>query len=552
MMKKISTIILFIVCFIFLSASKAKAADISAGDLIKASQPAVYYYGADGKRYVFPNEKTYQTWYADFSGVKIVTDAELAAIQIAGNVTYKPGVKMVKIQTDPKVYAVAHGGLLRWIKTEAAAAELYGINWAKKVEDVADAFFINYNVGANIEVASDFSIESEIAVATDINADKAIVKPTAPEPMPVVVEPVYTWSVKTANTDGYLHKNLILSSFGGGFLSTWNDDRNGQNEIYFQRMGSDGAASGNSQSVSLNITDSNNGKGVWDGVNLYFIWEDSSLDKRAIYWQKHDAEGNQFSKQVFASTTYATSKNPDIVWNGDLAEYGVAWWDSKTPLDNSSRGNVYFSRIIQGGTKIGSELILTQSPSLILQPRIIAAGDKFAVLWQGEDMTLKFALVNYLSELYGTVKDVYAAGEMVSAKIAWNGTNFGVVWPEKNDDNQDIYFIRLDASGNAIGSKIALTSGAGDATEPDIAWYGDKFYVVYASYKPNFSATSILSNINVIKIDGSGNAGQAKNISNSSAKVYSPSIAKNGSIISVAWLEDSGTANKILAAVESR
>ena len=35
------------------------AAVISAesGDLVKASQPAVYYYGADGKRYVFPNEK---------------------------------------------------------------------------------------------------------------------------------------------------------------------------------------------------------------------------------------------------------------------------------------------------------------------------------------------------------------------------------------------------------------------------------------------------------------------------------------------------------------
>jgi hypothetical protein len=58
----------------------AGAATLSSGDLIKASLPAVYYYGGDGKRYVFPNEKTYKTWYADFSSVKKITDGEIEEI----------------------------------------------------------------------------------------------------------------------------------------------------------------------------------------------------------------------------------------------------------------------------------------------------------------------------------------------------------------------------------------------------------------------------------------------------------------------------------------
>src|SRR3990170_2304691 len=65
----------------------------ASGSLVKASLPAVYYVGGDGKRYVFPNEKTYKTWYADFSLVQTITDAELAAMAIGGNVTYKPGVR---------------------------------------------------------------------------------------------------------------------------------------------------------------------------------------------------------------------------------------------------------------------------------------------------------------------------------------------------------------------------------------------------------------------------------------------------------------------------
>src|SRR3972149_12103419 len=130
---------------------------VTSGALIKASTAAVYYYGADGKRYVFPNEKTYKTWYPDFSGVMTITDAELAAIQIGGNVTYRPGVKMVKITTDPKVYVVDANGVLRGIPSEAVAADLYGSAWNTMVEDVSDAFFTNYTVGAALVTAADFN-----------------------------------------------------------------------------------------------------------------------------------------------------------------------------------------------------------------------------------------------------------------------------------------------------------------------------------------------------------------------------------------------------------
>src|SRR5512145_2483213 len=71
----------------------AQAATLNAGDLIKASGPAVYFYAADGKRYVFPDEKTYFSWFVDFSSVKTITDSELAAITIGGNVTIRPGTK---------------------------------------------------------------------------------------------------------------------------------------------------------------------------------------------------------------------------------------------------------------------------------------------------------------------------------------------------------------------------------------------------------------------------------------------------------------------------
>lgn len=123
-------------------------AHCESGSLIKpASSTAVYYCGADGKRYVFTSDKVYFTWYTDFSLVITLTDTEIASIPLGGNVTYRPGIRMVKIQSDPKVYVVERGGLLRWVQSQLAAETLYGANWAKQIDDVSDAFFFNYQIG---------------------------------------------------------------------------------------------------------------------------------------------------------------------------------------------------------------------------------------------------------------------------------------------------------------------------------------------------------------------------------------------------------------------
>lgn len=142
---------------------------ISAGDLIKASTPAVYFYACNGKRYVFPNQDVYLSWYGDFSNVKKITDEQLASIMIGGNVTYKPGSKLVKITTDPKVYALDAAGTLRWLSTESLAVSLYGSNWTGKINDVQDAFFVNYKVGTPIVSLSDYNVQNVLNAATRID-----------------------------------------------------------------------------------------------------------------------------------------------------------------------------------------------------------------------------------------------------------------------------------------------------------------------------------------------------------------------------------------------
>src|SRR5690242_776251 len=165
----LTTILWSMMATVLVAPLQVSAAGCTSGTLIKGSLPAVYYCGADGKRYVFTNDKNYFTWYSDFSGVQIISDADLASIQIGGNVTYRPGVKMVKIQTDPKVYAISHGGVLRPIASEAVATALYGATWNKQIDDISDAFFTNYSVGSAINAGSDYDKNAEMSGSQSIN-----------------------------------------------------------------------------------------------------------------------------------------------------------------------------------------------------------------------------------------------------------------------------------------------------------------------------------------------------------------------------------------------
>lgn len=128
---------------------------LSAGDLIRGeSFSTVYYYDGDG-RFTFPNEKIYFSWYSNFSGVKTVSDAQLAGVPLEGNVMQRAGSQWIKITSDNKVYAVSPDGTLHWIESEAVASALYGsASWNTNIQDIPDVFFADYTLGASLMSAS--------------------------------------------------------------------------------------------------------------------------------------------------------------------------------------------------------------------------------------------------------------------------------------------------------------------------------------------------------------------------------------------------------------
>lgn len=139
---------------------------LSTTGLIRGVSSKAVYQLHNGKRYAFPTERVYKSWYTEFNAVVVVSDADLATVPLAGNVTYRPGIRLVKLQTDARVFAVGRYGVLRHIASEAAARDLYGDAWATLVDDIMDITFGNYTEGAAIVSSSDFSRTAESVITS--------------------------------------------------------------------------------------------------------------------------------------------------------------------------------------------------------------------------------------------------------------------------------------------------------------------------------------------------------------------------------------------------
>lgn len=124
----------------------------SAGDLIKCPDfSSVYYLAEDGKRYVFPNEQIFFSWYTDFSEVKMISCEDLATLSLGKRIVYQAGTRLVKIPSDPSVFVVEHDGVLREIPDEETAILFFGPLWSLRVDDVSESFWSSFTVSDSLE-----------------------------------------------------------------------------------------------------------------------------------------------------------------------------------------------------------------------------------------------------------------------------------------------------------------------------------------------------------------------------------------------------------------
>ncbi len=119
--------------------------------LVKGTTYSTVYALENGTRKPFMNQAIYFTWHQDFDDVLVVSDATLPFYRLGDPVLPNPANSLVKIQSDPTVYApILSQGInyIRAIPNEQTAAILFGQNWSDRVIDLPPTLLQLYKTSA--------------------------------------------------------------------------------------------------------------------------------------------------------------------------------------------------------------------------------------------------------------------------------------------------------------------------------------------------------------------------------------------------------------------
>jgi hypothetical protein len=225
-------------------------------------------------------------------------------------------------------------------------------------------------------------------------------------------------------------------------------------------------------------TDTFTGPLVWTGSVFGLAWEDRRDKDFEIYFNRLDANGNKLAPDLRVTNAPRFSLRPDIVWDG--AEYVVVWSDTR---DGEASGLIFGQRIDADGKLVGQNVVLTPAGSDADGPRLARGQTELGLVFNragpgGRELAFR-TLSPDLMKL-GEPIVVGSAGAASSA-VAWSGDRYVVVWDTLTSmPGPTIRGAAVAPNGTVLVPERDVTRGASFARSEALLPLGDRLLLVWS------------------------------------------------------------------------
>jgi hypothetical protein len=328
-----------------------------------------------------------------------------------------------------------------------------------------------------------------------------------------------------------------LAFDGTNYLVAWADARSGSGQdIWGARVGTAGNVLNPTGFAISTATDDQLVPAVaHDGASHFVVWEDERNGSADLFGTRVTNAGAVVTP---AGTPVATIGDPSARPSAATGGGGffVAWADFRFSFD----ADIFGSRISAAGAVLDPNGILLSTATTTAQVNAAAAfdGTNFLVVWQdarsgeADIYASRVAPSGRVLDPGGIVVSG-AAGGQLSPAVAFDGTNFFVVWADIRTGGYDIYGSRVSKAGAVLDpAGIPVSASAGPQDIPSVAWNGTRYLVVWQdirtgiddAFASRVTAAGVVQDPAGIKV--SSPTGTAERF---------PTVASNGSGFLVAW-----------------
>jgi hypothetical protein len=290
----------------------------------------------------------------------------------------------------------------------------------------------------------------------------------------------------------------------------------------------------NDRRVTNNSSSSDFVYAGWSGSQFGLVWQDKRDNANGeIYFAALSKTGTRLNAQdVRITATSGVDAHPALAWNG--TRYGLVYADN-------SAGNyeLYFRLLEANGSPVGNPIRITNAANASDWPDLVWTGTFFGLAWEDERSgankeDVYFQKLDASGNKVGPEIQVTTDGARQMAPILkWTGTDFGVVWTDTRFTQREIFFRKLDGNGQPVGSEIRVTNDPADSAWPDLAWNGSDWATVWHDTRDGNAE------VYLTRLTASGQKmGGDLRLTNATGFSGYPSIDWNGFQYGLSWQDD--------------
>ena len=334
-----------------------------------------------------------------------------------------------------------------------------------------------------------------------------------------------------------------IASDGTTFLVTWQDKRGGSFlDIYGARLSADGAVLDSSGIlISAAVNDQSLPAATFDGVNYLVVWDDfRGNGTYDIYATRIDPGGTVLDPAGIAVSRYASQEYaPAVAFSG--SNFLTVWHDSR-----NSHKDIYGIRVGTDGTVLDLRQIpISTAAGSQSNPAMASDGTNYLAVWHewrtdsvNDIFAVRVALDGAVLDSLGIAIST-AAKDQIYPAVAAGTTGFLAVWQDYRNGNYDIYGARVAASGSLLDpTGIGVAVAAGAQEYPAVAFDGTNYFVVWQDRRgASYDIYGARVSLGGILQDATGIA-----VSTAVGDQLQPAVAFDGTNYVVVWQDNrSGT-----------
>ncbi|MCX6290248.1 MAG: exo-alpha-sialidase [Bacteroidetes bacterium] len=324
-----------------------------------------------------------------------------------------------------------------------------------------------------------------------------------------------------------LNNAWCVASSGDTVIAVWDDQRDGNYEIYYKRSTDAGLSWGADTRLTNNTSYSYDPCIAISGLNIHVVWQNEQNGFYQIYY-KHSTDGGlNWSADTSLTNVSADLWNPSITLNGTAVH--VVWEDER-----QGNSEIYYKGSTDGGLSWGADTRLTTDIADSWNPSVSVSGSVVHVVWYDNrdgnwEIYYKRSAdggVNWGADVRMTTNPSVSRYPCVTV----SGSVVQVVWHDDRDGNYEIYYKRSTDGGLTWGLDTRLTNSAGGSFFPSVAVSGSFVHVVWFDMRDGIYEIYYKRSV-----DDGISWGTDTRLTNDSAYSFYPSVAVSGPVVHVVW-----------------